>query len=146
MHACNTVPVPAGFGGQECKKCEKGTFSVGGSTQPCLFCGPSQTSPIGAPSRDFCQVRIKQSAVRGLVQTGDIDRLRSGHHGPCQTSPPTCCCSTASCNVVVCAWCSVRLARVLCRQETPSALFVPSTPISRALWRLQTPARLVKLM
>jgi hypothetical protein len=76
----DSVPLPAGFGGQQCKKCEKGTFGVGGSTQPCQFCGPSQTSPAGAPSRDFCQVSIKLHVAARRARLSDNLESPMGIH------------------------------------------------------------------
>lgn len=43
-----------GFGGAHCQRCEPGTWSDGGSLQPCRPCGPGLTSQAGAPSVAYC--------------------------------------------------------------------------------------------
>lgn len=55
----------AGFGGAECLECKAGTYSVGGSTAPCVMCGPGQTSQAGSPSAAFCQCPAGQGLVEG---------------------------------------------------------------------------------
>lgn len=37
-----------GYGGTDCAACKPGTYSTGGSKQPCLSCGYGFTSPAGA--------------------------------------------------------------------------------------------------
>jgi hypothetical protein len=60
-----------GYGGTSCDKCSAGTFSVGGSPTPCTPCGPGQSSPAGAPSRDYCQCAAGQgvAALNGTTCT-----------------------------------------------------------------------------
>jgi hypothetical protein len=72
--------LPTGFGSPICQACEEGTYSSGGSREPCTPCGPGMTSPARATSQSFCQCKA------GLGDDGnggcDICGLGSWSSGP----------------------------------------------------------------
>jgi hypothetical protein len=75
--ACAAAPstVPAGYGGVACDQCPAGTYGPGGSTAPCLSCGPRRTTSLpGSTSPDACQC----AAGQGLLLASDTI---------CQTCP-----------------------------------------------------------
>lgn len=70
----------AGFGGSDCSKCPAGTYSSGGSTAPCVACGPGQSSQPGSAGPEYCQC----PAGQGLVNAGDTvcSVCPSGYYQP----------------------------------------------------------------
>lgn len=90
-----------GYGGPSCSQCPPGTFSPGGSLQPCQPCGPGLTSQPGAPSIAHC------SCFPGYGKDGnDPTRCAVCPPGTWSTGPPETAVEGPAPSVLPCTACA----------------------------------------
>lgn len=100
---CLPLFLCAGFGGTKgmqqgrhdtegCQRCSAGTFAPGGTTEPCIACGPDLTSQPGATSPEWCQCPAGQGFVFAPFSNGTnpdpVNVTRAAGAGEVKQLPP----------------------------------------------------------